>query len=121
MSQVMLIEDDPTLSNLLKTLLEMEGFSVQVARTGSETEITRLTENENPDVILMDVYLRNMNGLDLVRGFRQRPRLAKTRVVMVSGTDMGEQCLAAGADQFVMKPFMPEELIRAVRNHAASD
>lgn len=119
--KVMLVEDDPSMQAVLRTLLELEGFTVIQAGDVLTAEALLATiQAEQPDAILLDVHLRsNVNGVDLLREMRGIPGLPKTRVVMTSGMAMEEQCMAAGADDFLLKPFMPDELIQKLRGGTA--
>ncbi len=68
-----------------------------------------------PDILLLDVYLGDRNGVDLVHEIRQEADLHNIRIIMVSGLDKTEECLAAGADKFLLKPYMPNELFELLR------
>jgi two-component system response regulator YesN len=117
MRKVLLIEDDPTMLSLIHMLLELEGF--QVAQLDGELEIPAMLETlhrESPDVLLLDVHLRRASGIDLVREMRLDAGLRSTTVLMFSGMEMGAQCREAGADDFILKPFMPDELVHKLRN-----
>jgi DNA-binding response OmpR family regulator len=112
----MLIEDDINMFSLLQMLLEFEGY--EVARwEGDEQvqEIMSLMQREQPALVLLDVNLRHLSGFDVLRGLRQDPGLKDTRVLMASGMDLTSQCLQAGADGFILKPFMPDELIDKIQ------
>ncbi len=116
MPKVMLIEDDATMLSLLQTLLELEGF--QVAKTdnkGSLDDLMNVLRQEKPQLVLMDVYLRGFNGFDLLRQIRQDERLKSTPVLMSSGMELAIECQQAGADGFILKPYMPEELVGKIR------
>jgi DNA-binding response OmpR family regulator len=117
MHKLMLIEDDDTMRSLLKTLLEFEGFTVaQLDGGGSMQEILEKLRLEKPALILLDVHLRNVSGFDLVKGLRQDEQLKSTQVLMASGMELSVECRQAGADGFILKPFMPEELVGKIRN-----
>lgn len=117
----MLVEDDPSMQAVLRTLLELEGFQViQAADLLTADALLAAIQTEQPDTILLDVHLRNsVSGIDLLRTLRGFPGLPKTRVVMTSGMAMEEECMAAGADDFLLKPFMPDELITKLRGKTA--
>jgi len=68
--------------------------------------------------MLLDVHIREIDGLDIVRALRQDPLLAGIRVLMTSGMELQDKCLAAGANAFIMKPYMPDELIQRLRSLA---
>ena len=114
MKKVLLADDDYTMVSLLKTLLNMEGYQVATLldKPGDILENIRVIK---PDILLLDVYLGDRNGLDLVHQIRQTPDLKNIRIVMVSGIDKTEECLAAGADKFLLKPYMPNELFDILR------
>jgi DNA-binding response OmpR family regulator len=115
MLQVMLIEDDHTMVSLLTTLLNLEGFMVKAPKTNQMDGYLRAILEERPQVLLVDVNLRPGSGVDLVRDIRKRPEISETRILMISGLDMKEECIKAGADEFILKPFMPDELIKLIR------
>ncbi len=113
MSKVMLAEDDPTMVSLLRTLLTMEGFDTVIL---SENEdVIEALSREMPDVVLMDVHLTQGNGIDFLKSIRANGPLSKTIIIMSSGMNMADECIAAGADRFLMKPYMPEDLIHGIR------
>jgi CheY-like chemotaxis protein len=109
----MLADDDYTMVSLLKTLLGMEGYQVATLldKTGDILDNIRA---EKPDILLIDVFLGDRNGLDLVKEIRATTDLKDTRIVMASGIDKTEECLAAGANAFLLKPYMPSDLFRAL-------
>jgi CheY-like chemotaxis protein len=74
---------------------------------------------EKPDLALMDVHLPQINGYDLVRHIRKDPELRDMRIIMTSGLDVHEECLIAGANDFILKPYMPDHLIRLIRENLA--
>jgi CheY-like chemotaxis protein len=115
MLKVLLADDDFTMVALLKTLLGMEGYQVATLldKDGDILENIRL---ENPDVLLIDIYLGDRNGLDIVRLIRQVPDMNRIKIIMASGIDKAKECLAAGADVFLLKPYMPNELFDILRS-----
>jgi CheY-like chemotaxis protein len=115
MPKVVLIEDDETMVLLLETLLKIEGFSVAAPPpTGSE-DIVALLIKEKPDIALIDVHLKRTSGLDILKCMRQDSAMRSIKVVMTSGIDVGTKCLAEGAEAFLLKPYMPEDLVRIIR------
>jgi DNA-binding response OmpR family regulator len=109
----MLAEDDEAMLSLLTSLLKMEGYTVIALET--DTAIVGSVLKHHPDILLMDVHLAHVNGLDVLAKLRATPGGDKVRVVMVSGLDFKDQCMTLGANAFVQKPFMPEELFKALR------
>lgn len=117
MSRVMLIEDEIDLLALLKTLLEFEGYQVVTLPSGVDPQqILVAVRQDRPDLVFLDVYLRGANGLDVVRLLRQDVELQDVRVLMSSGMDLSQACLQAGADAFLPKPYMPDELTQTIRD-----
>ncbi len=115
MPKIMLIEDDRTMLSLLTILLQMENFNVCSPTDDRPEDILAAIRTEKPDVVLLDVNLRLGNGIDLLRTMRGDEELKDTRVIMSSGLDLGHECLQAGADGFLLKPYMPDDLIKLIK------
>ena len=116
--KVMLIEDDRTMRAILKTLLELEHHAVSSWSGQPGDDILSLIRGDLPDVLLLDVHLRYISGLDILRQIRSDTQLCLIRVLMTSGMDLKDQCMEAGADGFLLKPYMPDELIQLINNQA---
>ena len=114
MLKILLADDDYTMVALLKTLLGMEGYQVATL-LDKDGDILENIRHANPDVLLIDIYLGDRNGLDIVRQIRQAPDLNRLKIVMASGIDKSKECLAAGADAFLLKPYMPNDLFDILR------
>src|SRR5258707_13564320 len=112
-AKVMIAEDDPTMVGLLKTLLKMEGFEVDALEAADD--IVAAVINQRPDVLLMDVHLSDRNGLDVLDSIHGADAISSTRVIMVSGLNLKEECLRRGANEFLLKPFMPDDLIGVLK------
>jgi CheY-like chemotaxis protein len=117
-NKVLIIDDDRTMVSLLRTLLEMDGF--EVAEIGNWGTILETIRAEMPDLVIMDYFLPQVEGLDLVVGMREDPQLTAIRIIMTSGMDMSEQCLAAGVDDFLLKPYTPEQLSASIHANLTS-
>ncbi len=115
MPKVILIEDDPTMVSLLTTLLDMEGFTVKAAVDQQVESLLNTMIEEHPQIALVDVNLGIRSGLDLVREIRLNPQIKDMRILMSSGLNLKQECIQAGADAFILKPFMPDELINMIR------
>jgi DNA-binding response OmpR family regulator len=113
MAKILLAEDDETMVGLLKTLLTMEGFDV--LGLDVDADIPAAVEREKPDALFMDVHLGSQSGMEILEVIRNNKDLADVRVVMTSGLDVREQCLRGGANAFLLKPFMPDDLLRALK------
>ena len=110
MIKILVIEDDATMRSLLQTLLQLEGYSVSAHIPTTMEEVLQAVGSINPEAIILDVHLKNLNGLDVVRKLRQST-FFHGRVIMASGMELDTECKTAGADQFFLKPYMPDDLI----------
>ena len=116
MSKVMLIEDDTTMISLLQVLLSMEGYDVVgMEHFKSLNEMLAELRQQKPALILLDVNLKGLSGFELLEGIRTDETLRTTRVIMASGMDVRERSERSGANGFIQKPYMPEELITQIR------
>lgn len=114
MPKLILVEDDIVMIGLLRTLFELEGLQVVPFHGNSTEELTALLHLEKPDIMLLDVNLPHMNGLEVMVTLRQDPELKGLHVVMTSGMDLKVECLKSGASAFILKPFNPDELLKLV-------
>ncbi|MCC6146506.1 MAG: response regulator [Anaerolineaceae bacterium] len=114
--KIMLIEDDTTMRSLLQTLLEMEGFDI-TPFTGNinKEEILRELKKNQPDTLIMDVHLQNLNGISLLTEIRESETAGRVKIIMTSGMDLKIECQEAGADGFLQKPYIPDDLLKFLR------
>ena len=120
MPKVMLIEDDKTMVDLLTTLLEIEGYEVATFTGGAD--VLSCIQQENPEVIVLDVNLDDLgsqltNGFDLLAAIRKDQDLCHINVIVSSGMNYLEESKAAGAAGFVMKPYMPDDLLDLIKTN----
>jgi DNA-binding response OmpR family regulator len=112
---VLLVDDDPVILRLLEVDFGLEGYAVLVASDGpSALEVARST---TPDVVITDVMMPGMSGLELVAALRGEEATSTIPVVLLSAraqTDDVSAGLAAGADDYVTKPFEPLDLVERV-------
>jgi len=108
--KVMVLEDETVLVDLLQDLLGLEGY--EVSKLKSNENILADMRSTRPDAVLMDVNLKGVNGLELLGKIRADEDLKDTLVVLSSGLDYRQESLARGADDFLMKPYMPEDLMK---------
>ena len=121
MLKVMLIEDDPSMVSLLAMLLNLEGFLVKTPTNHKMDDLLSDIVKERPNLALVDVNLQTGSGLDIVREIRQEPEIMNTRILMYSGLNLRKECLQAGADGFIQKPFIPDELIKLIHANVQQD
>ena len=121
-TKLLLIEDDYTMITLLSTLLRLEGFEVFTPGIiDTIPGILNLIRQEKPALVLLDVHLLLFNGIDLLHQIRQEKDLEGTRVIVSSGMDVNELCCQEGADDFILKPYMPDDLIKRIRDTIAKE
>lgn len=113
--KVLLVDDSPDLLFLEQSILEMGGFCVSTAQSGTEA-LSTLSEMDTPDIILIDYYLGDMTGqefLDILENCR--PELAKTvPVIFLTGSDHIPKCKAAG---IIHKPSGIYDLVESVQGY----
>jgi DNA-binding response OmpR family regulator len=111
MKKVLLIDDDKTMVSLLQTLLELEGFQVSALTQPSQQDIINILSREDEFICLVDVFLKDIDGFDVLGWIKKVPRQKRVPVIMTSGMDVRFHCLEKGADAFLLKPYMPQDLI----------
>jgi len=116
MAHVALVEDDQSMRSLLKIFLEMEQFETTIIEEFDPSNIIDNLQTINPDYLLMDVHLQNINGLELLALIRQQQGLKNVKVLMTSGEDCHDECYTAGANGFLLKPYMPADLLKWLRS-----
>ncbi|MCA1945630.1 MAG: response regulator [Desulfovibrio sp.] len=113
---VLIVEDDEDILQLLTYNLENAGFEVLTSADGYEG--MNLARRHNPNLILLDIMLPNVDGFEVCKELKRRPETAGIPVIML--TARGEEVdrivgLELGADDYVVKPFSPRELLLRIR------
>lgn len=111
---LLVVDDDPGVLDVLEGLLAAGDRTIVLASSGEEALAS--AEALTPDLVLLDVAMPGMDGLEVCRRLRAHPRLAEVPVIMVTGEAVRLRALEAGADDFVGKPFDPVELEARVRS-----
>jgi two-component system, OmpR family, alkaline phosphatase synthesis response regulator PhoP len=114
--KVLSIEDDADIRELIKFNLEQEGYAVEEAATGAEG-LDRIKRRQ-PDLVLLDLMLPGMPGLEICRVLRNAKETATLPILIVTakGTEVDKVLgLEMGADDYVVKPFSPRELVARVK------
>jgi len=116
MPKILIAEDEPDIRDLVAFTLRFAGYEVVAANNGEEAVQT--ASREYPDLILMDVRMPRMTGYDACRAMKASPELKDIPVVFLSakGQDSEIQTgLEAGAEEYLLKPFAPDQLTDRVR------
>lgn len=115
---VLIIEDDPDISESLKYNLEREGLNTIVAATGEQGLSDALNERNPPMLIMLDLMLPGMSGTELCRRFRREPLTRRTPIIILTAKGSESDRVAGldlGADDYITKPFSVRELLARVR------
>jgi len=115
---VLIIEDDPDISESLKYNLEREGLQTLEAATGEQGLIEALNERNPPLLILLDLMLPGMSGIELCRRLRREPLTRRTPIIILTAKGSESDRVAGldlGADDYITKPFSVRELLARVR------
>jgi CheY-like chemotaxis protein len=110
---VLLVEDSDAIRDAFTILLEDAGYAVLGAETGAAA--LRLAEERVPDLVLLDMGLPDMTGLEVVRRLKAAPQTAGIAVVALTGRDEEADrraCLAAGCAAYIVKPVNTQKLVR---------
>ncbi len=113
---ILIVEDEPEIARLIQLSLEKEGFSCHISRDGLTA--LRVIQEQQPDLIILDLMLPSLDGLELCARIRQKPGAKDPYILML--TAKGEEIdrvigLSTGADDYLVKPFSPRELVARVR------
>jgi DNA-binding response OmpR family regulator len=117
MERVLIVDDDPDIQRLVRYNLSQAGFEVSTANTGRLA--LDLVQRHPPDLIILDLMLPDVDGMEVCRTLRQRENSRRIPVVML--TARGDEIdrvigFELGADDYVMKPFSPRELVLRVKS-----
>ncbi len=116
MAHILIVEDNPAISSVMQELLEMEGYRVTSAANGLEALVA--FDQATPDLIVSDIMMPKMDGFTLLEAVRARPHGAGTPFLFLSARSEQAATLRArflGADDYLFKPFAPEDLLVAVK------
>ncbi len=115
MSRVLVVEDDPDIAELIRHYLVKAQHQVDVVASGREA-MTRV-RSETPDLLILDLMLPEVSGLEVCRSIREDPAIARLPIIMVTArAQEGDRIrgLESGADDYVTKPFSARELVARV-------
>src|SRR5436190_19166019 len=115
-SKILIVEDEASLVEVLSYNLQREGYEVAVAKEGREG--LRKAQMQLPELVILDLMLPGLNGLDICRELRAAPRTAGISILML--TAKGEESdqivgFAVGADDYVTKPFSVKVLLQRIK------
>jgi DNA-binding response OmpR family regulator len=112
---ILVIEDEKDLSDLVQRKLEQEGFDVIVAMDGDAG--LRIAKGQRPDLVVLDINMPGLDGLQVCRELRAEPRHARLPILILSARASAADRvtgLELGADDYLVKPFLPRELVARI-------
>jgi CheY-like chemotaxis protein len=115
--RILIVEDDVRNVFALTSVLEPRGATVEIARNGREA-LEHLRQNPDVDLVLMDIMMPVMDGLQATREIRKQPQLAKLPIIALTAKAMiddREKCLEAGANDYIAKPLDADKLLSLAR------
>jgi phosphoribosyl 1,2-cyclic phosphodiesterase/CheY-like chemotaxis protein len=117
---VLVVENDPDVLAVLATFFELRGFTVLKAMNGADA--LTMAQTHRPGVVICDVLMEPTNGFEVLQQIRNAPDLAHTIVIMASAKSFRsdiDRAKQLGANDYMVKPFLMEDLLRVVRHHQA--
>ena len=117
MDRILVADDDPDILKFIEVNLTLEGFDLILAHDGEEA--LHLAIDERPDLVLLDVMMPKMDGFEVCRRLRADSRTANLSIIMLTAKSMSADKvvgLTAGADDYIIKPFDPLELVARVKS-----
>lgn len=117
MTKILIAEDEPDIRDLVAFTLRFAGFEVVTGANGEEA--VELAKQEHPDLILLDVRMPRMTGYDACKLIKAEPGLHNVPIVFLSAKGQETEIrdgLEAGAEEYLLKPFAPDQLTERVRS-----
>jgi DNA-binding response OmpR family regulator len=112
--KILVVDDEEPVRDLLKDFLEDQGHTVVMASSGNEALLS--AEKEDPQLIVLDVRMPGLNGIETCAALRANEKTRRIPIILATAfRDVLEEALAAGVDDFVTKPFHLAELLHRVQ------
>ena len=119
--KILVADDDKNIRDALSYILEEEGYRLWKAKDGAEA--LRKVKNSRPDIVFLDIMMPELNGYDLCHIIKNDPDLKKTYVIMLTAQDQvdeREHGKEVGADDYIVKPFSPKEILAIIKKLQSS-
>jgi two-component system, cell cycle response regulator DivK len=121
-ARILCVEDNPQNMRLVRKILKHEGYDVLEAEDGASG--LAVAEAEEPDLILMDINLPDIDGLEVTKLIKAQAHLAHIPIVALTANAMygdEERCLAAGCDGYIAKPVSKEKLLSSIETYLSRE
>ena len=115
--KILIADDNENIREALTYLLEDEGYSLSMAKDGAETLVK--VREVHPDILFLDIMMPEINGYDVCRVIKNDPDLKNIYVIMLTAKGQvaeQERGRAAGADEYIVKPFSPMEILAKIKD-----
>jgi len=112
--KVLVIDDDPMTCNLVETILQMENYQTTSVNAVDNKGIIPILESENPDILLLDFHLGTQETLEYLVNIRADETWQNLPILMTSAIDRSQECIEAGANDFILKPFNWQEMTQRI-------
>ena len=109
---VLVVDDDPRILRFIRMSLRTAGCDVLTAKDGEEA--LRLLDSAKPDIMVLDIVMSPMNGLEVLKRLRRSSKLPV--IVMSAHSSSAQEALRLGASAFLSKPFNPDQLVREIKS-----
>lgn len=119
--KILIADDNENIRDALTYLLEDEGFELLLAKDGADT--IRKVRELRPDILFLDIMMPEINGYDVCRTIKNDPELKRTYVIMLTAKGQvaeQERGKEVGADEYIVKPFSPMEILAKVKQILSS-
>jgi len=120
MPKILIVDDDPTISELMKALVKMDGHEPTVVN--DSLQAFDKAKEVKPDLITLDLMMPGLTGFDLCKMFHEDPNFSSTPVLIISAkddTESRETALQLGAKEYILKPFGVDEFINTIKTYTA--
>ncbi len=114
-STILVVDDNPDMVTIVKTILEIKGYGVQSAYNG--LEVFNLLQEQKSDLILLDIMMPQMDGLEVLTRLKENPDTASIPVILLSAKVLDEDIRVGyklGADEYITKPFTRTQLMTSI-------
>ena len=114
-AKVLVVDDEPEITDIVQTFLDEAGYQVMVEN--SPNKAIEVARNFQPDIILLDIMMPEVDGYDICKGLKEDPQFASTPIIFLTGKDRSDdmgRSFKSGGDMFIKKPFSCERLLEII-------